>query len=145
MNNGGCDQICMQDSLGYSCSCLDGYTLGSDGKRCHYTESKLSMFTVCFMFCMASYIVPELLLSNSRLVMPTVNGRVYVIETDGTELERNVDNDNNHGNLDVETGLIYAMEYNLETGKVYFSDRNTSTLWMASLDDEIRASDDRQV
>ena len=40
VNNGGCDQICMQDSLGYSCSCLDGYTLGSDGKDCHYTESK---------------------------------------------------------------------------------------------------------
>ena len=40
VSNGGCDQICMQDSLGYNCSCLDGYTLGSDGKDCHYTESK---------------------------------------------------------------------------------------------------------
>ena len=71
------------------------------------------------------------------------NGRVYLVETDGTELERNVDID--HNALNVETGLIYAMEYNLETGKIYFSDRNTSTLWTASLDNEIRASDDRQV
>ena len=45
VDNGGCGQICMQDSLGYSCSCLDGYTLGSDGKHCHYTESK---FCPCF-------------------------------------------------------------------------------------------------
>lgn len=88
-------------------------------------------------------IVPELLLSNSRHALSTTNGRVYVIETDGTELERNVDF--NHMSLRIETGLIYAMEYNLETGKIYFSDRNTSTLWMASLDNEIRAADDRQV
>ena len=66
-----------------------------------------------------------------------------MIETDGTELERNVDF--NHMSLGVNTGLIYAMEYNLETGKIFFSDRNTSTLWTASLDNEIRAADDRQV
>ena len=66
-----------------------------------------------------------------------------MIETDGTELERNVDV--NHMSLRIDTGLIYAMEYNLETGKIYFSDRNTSTLWTASLDNEIRAADDREV
>lgn len=89
------------------------------------------------------FIVPELLLTTSRLTLSTFNGRVYVTETDGTELERNVDV--SHTNLDVDTGLIYAVEYNLDTGKIYFSDRNMSTLWTASLDNEIVRSDDRQV
>jgi len=40
INNGGCDQICTQDSMGFTCSCLNDYVLGNDGKRCHYGESK---------------------------------------------------------------------------------------------------------
>lgn len=87
--------------------------------------------------------VPELLLTSSRLATSTINGRVFVTETDGTELERNVDV--GHTNLNIDTGLIYAVEYNLDTGKIYFSDRNMSTLWEASLDNELRGSDDRQV
>ena len=94
-----------------------------------------------YIFHTYDCIVPELLLSNSRHALSTTNGRVYVIETDGTELERNVD----FSHMNIDTGLIYAMEVNLETGKIYFSNRNTSTLWTASLDDEIRATDDRQV
>ena len=80
-------------------------------------------------------------MSSSRRAISTYNGRVYLVETDGTELERNVD----INNRDLNTGLIYAIEYNLDIGRIYFSDRNTSTLWTASLDNEIRASDDRQV
>ena len=99
--------------------------------------SKCFQFSYCILFVC---IVPELLLSSSRYVLSLTNGRVYLVETDGTELERNVDIDQG----EIQTGLIYALEYNLETGKIYFSDRNTSTLWTASLDNEIRASDDRQ-
>ena len=139
--------MCTQDLFGYSCNCLDGYTLGSDGKQCHYTESKFDSVFTCIsinIFCFLYLcIVPELLVSSSRLAISTINGRVFVTEIDGTELERNVDVD--HTNLNIDTGLIYAVEHNLENGKIYFSDRNTSTLWTASLDDEIRASDDRQV
>ena len=40
-SNGGCDQICTQDSTGFTCSCVDGYILGSDRKRCYYAESRL--------------------------------------------------------------------------------------------------------
>ena len=87
------------------------------------------------------YTVPELLVSSSRQAISTYNGRVYLVETDGTELERNVDVTRG----DLNTGLIYAIEYSLDTGRIYFSDRNASTLWTASIDNEIRASDDRKV
>jgi len=70
-------------------------------------------------------------------------GRVYVTESDGTELERNVDSGNSV--LDINTGIIYAMEYNLATGTIYFSDRADSSFWMASLDNEIVRADDREV
>ena len=83
--------------------------------------------------------VPELLLSTTQVG----RGRVYVTESDGTELERNVDSSNTV--LGVNTGMIYAMEYNLDTGKIYFSDRDGSSFWMASLDNEIAGADDREV
>lgn len=86
-------------------------------------------------------IVPELLLSTTQTGLN--RGRVYVTESDGTELERNVDSSNTV--LGIVTGMIFAMEYNLGTGKIYFSDRRNSSFWMASLDNEILGADDREV
>ena len=85
--------------------------------------------------------VPELLLSTTQVGLN--RGRVYVTESDGTELERNVDSSNTV--LNINTGMIYAMEYNLDAGKIYFSDRGGSRFWMASLDNEIAGADDREV
>jgi len=121
---------------------LDGYILGSDGKRCYYGESRSKVtHTVSAVYSVPLPTVPELLLSTSQAGLN--RGRVYVSESDGTELERNVDS--GHSVLDINTGIIYAMEYNLGAGKMYFSDRGDSSFWMASLDNEIVRADDREV
>lgn len=33
-NRGGCEQLCINSPGNYTCSCLTGYTLQSDGKAC---------------------------------------------------------------------------------------------------------------
>ena len=34
VSNGGCDQICTPTATGRDCSCLSGYSLGSDVRTC---------------------------------------------------------------------------------------------------------------
>ena len=34
MNNGGCNQTCMDTDVGYNCSCFSGFQLASDMKNC---------------------------------------------------------------------------------------------------------------
>ena len=33
-DNGGCDQNCVNNNGGFSCTCNSGYTLNSNGKSC---------------------------------------------------------------------------------------------------------------
>ena len=33
-NNGGCDQVCVNEHATYRCECYAGYRLGTDGKSC---------------------------------------------------------------------------------------------------------------
>ena len=35
MGNGGCAQVCTDSSVGYQCSCNNGYTLDGDGVSCN--------------------------------------------------------------------------------------------------------------
>ena len=35
MSDGGCAQVCTDLSVGYECSCNDGYTLDGDGMSCN--------------------------------------------------------------------------------------------------------------
>ena len=52
--------------------------------------------------------------------------------------------DTSHGpSSSIVTGLIYAMEYDLETGTLYYGDRNTSTLWKVPLQRLTSSQDDR--
>ena len=56
--------------------------------------------------------------------------------------------DTSHGiepSTSIVTGLIYAMEYDPETGTVYYGDRNTSTLWKVSLRRLTSSQDDRML
>lgn len=34
VDNGGCDQVCVDAVRSYKCSCEDGYTLDQDGRGC---------------------------------------------------------------------------------------------------------------
>ena len=92
-----------------------------------------------FIYYLKFLIVPELLLSTTA----EGGGRVYVTEIDGTELKKLVDSSDVLSSID--TGQIYALEYNLEIGKIYFSDRRNLNFWRASLDNIIIAQDDREV
>jgi fibulin 1/2 len=33
-NNGGCDQVCVNEHATHRCECYTGYQLGTDGKSC---------------------------------------------------------------------------------------------------------------
>ena len=34
VNNGGCNQTCVDTDVGYNCSCFSGFQLASDMKNC---------------------------------------------------------------------------------------------------------------
>lgn len=41
-NRGGCEQLCINSPGHYTCSCLTGYTLQSDGKSCQGMVDEVS-------------------------------------------------------------------------------------------------------
>lgn len=41
-NRGGCEQLCINSPGNYTCSCLTGYTLQSDGKSCQGMVNEVS-------------------------------------------------------------------------------------------------------
>ena len=84
--------------------------------------------------------VSTLLFSTARYVLNEVRGSILETSVDGTELVTLVDTSSGI----LATGLIYAMDYDLEAGLLYFADRNSSTLWSAPLE-RLSSSQDNRV
>ena len=43
-NNGGCEQICIDEIPLFQCRCKEGYTLDSNGRNCSGMYIKLILF-----------------------------------------------------------------------------------------------------
>lgn len=85
--------------------------------------------------------VSDLLFTTAKYVEISndVRGSILKTSVDGTEIETVADTSNG---ADI-TGLIYAMDYDLERGVLYFADRNSSTLWSVRLKRLTSSQDDR--
>ena len=46
MNNGGCNQTCVDTTVGYNCSCFSGFQLASDMKNCTPTGKMCGAITL---------------------------------------------------------------------------------------------------
>ncbi len=85
--------------------------------------------------------VSDLLFTTARYIddFDEVRGSVLKTSVDGTEIATIADT--SFGTL--ATGLIYAMDYDLDSGLLYFADRNTSTLWSVPLERLTSSQDGR--
>lgn len=73
-----------------------------------------------------------------------LRGNVYTTRVDGEQIVRLLDTSYGPTSTPV-TGLIYAMDFDLQRGVLYYGDRNGSSIWRVSLKRLTGASDDRQL
>ncbi len=87
----------------------------------------------------------NLLFSTARYVelLNDVRGSVLKTFVDGMEISTIADTSYGIGSNVIPTGLIYAMDYDLDEGVLYFADRNSSTLWRVPLERLTSSQDGR--
>ena len=89
--------------------------------------------------------VSELLFSSAMFVHinDQTRGSVFKSRVDGLEIDTLLDTSSGLTSNSVPTGLVYAMDYDLDGGDLYYVDRNTSTLWSVPLERLTDSQDDR--
>ena len=102
------------------------------------------MCMYCFDFLA---VVSDLLFSSVRVPTNIGESRGTILETrlDGYHFSTLLDTSYGPVNDPVVTGLIYAMDYDLSDGIVYYGDRNSSTLWQVPLQRLTSSQDDRKL
>ena len=89
-------------------------------------------------------LVADLVYSSAVETSGQLRGNVYTTRVDGEQIVRLLDTSYGPTSTPV-TGLIYAMDFDLQRGVLYYGDRNGSSIWRVSLKRLTGASDDRQL
>ena len=88
--------------------------------------------------------VADLVYSSVLEASGRLRGQVYSTRVDGEQIIRLLDSSNGPASNPI-TGLIYAMDFDLQNGVLYYGDRNGSSIWSVSLERLTGASDGRQL
>ena len=93
---------------------------------------------VLFIFTVADLVYSSVVETSGRL-----RGNAYTTRVDGEQIVRLLDSSYGPASSPI-TGLIYAMDFDLQRGVLYYGDRNGTSIWRVSLRRLTGASDDRQ-
>ncbi|XP_019854787.1 PREDICTED: uncharacterized protein LOC100641362, partial [Amphimedon queenslandica] len=114
-SNGTCSQLCVTGADSFHCACRPGFTLGTDGRSCFPSLDT------------------SLILSITQLSLGSSIGSVYETSLTGVPSNILVPLFYSFENTGYQTGIVYALDVNVEASVLYFCDRNSSELWSTQL------------